>query len=240
MYTVKVADANDDPVIQTTGVPYTVAENSQVGSQVLPVIRGLDEDAGQKLTFEIVSQPASAPLAITKNDDASAYLTVQNPGVVNYESIEEFDVTVKVKDDGVPSASSTLAIKVKVTDVNEKPSITPGQSLSVDENTAVATVLAHQFTATDPDTKNAAFRQLSWQIVSCKDASRPLINITCPFDSTMRDGRLMIINPINYEEGITAYELQATVSDISLTSTLETIQITINDLPEDPTIKGGQ
>ena len=65
-------------------------------------------------------------------------------------------------------------------------------------------------------------------------------NVTCPFDSTMRDGRLMIVNPINYEDGITTYELSATVSDISLTSAAETIQVTINDMPEDPVIQSGQ
>ena len=207
---------------------------------MLPLIRGLDEDVGQKLTFEIDSQPVSAPFTITKNDDLSAYLTVQNPGALNFESVEEFDLVLRVRDDGAPQASSTLAIKVKVADVNERPSITPGQSLAVDENTPVATVLSHQFTATDPDTKTAAYRQLTWKVETCKDKSRPTASVVCPFDSTMRDGRLMIVNPINYEDGITEYELSVTVSDISLTSVAETIQVTINNMPEDPVIQPGQ
>jgi len=116
-----------------------------------------DPDAGQTLTYSILSGNTNAAFAINAS---SGVLTVANSAALNFEVTPVFYLVVKVQDNGTGTLSSQATVSVSLTNINEVPVIT-NQSLSVSENSSngitVGTVVA-----SDPD----AAQTLTFSIIS--------------------------------------------------------------------------
>jgi uncharacterized delta-60 repeat protein len=145
--TVSLTDVNETPTI-TANQSFTIAENLAAGSQV-GTVAASDPDhtaPNNTLSFSIVSGNPSNPFSI----NSAGVISVSNSAALNFEATQTFTLQVKVTDSGAGSLNSTQAVVINLTDVNETPSITSGQTFSINENspntTAIGTVIA-----SDPD-----------------------------------------------------------------------------------------
>ncbi len=144
---------NSAPVIGPQS--FTIAENSLQGTFIGQVVAS-DPDQGQNLTYSIISGNSSNAFSIS----AHGALTVNNSAAFNFEDISLFDLMVMVSDDGEPVMSSQNLVTISLTDVNEMPSVTPGQKFDVLSTApfgySVGTVLA-----VDPDLNQSVTFQIT-------------------------------------------------------------------------------
>ncbi|NVO20460.1 MAG: T9SS type A sorting domain-containing protein [Bacteroidetes bacterium] len=152
--TVNLSNVNEPPVIVNQA--FSISENSAIGTLAGNVIAS-DPDAGQALTYSILSGNTNSAFAI---NSATGALTVAATSALNFETNPVFILVVKVQDNGAGSLSSQANITVNLLNVNEPPSIS-AQSFSIAENSTngsnVGTVVA-----TDPD----AGQTLTYSILS--------------------------------------------------------------------------
>ena len=132
--TISLSDINEVPVISDQS--FSVAENSPVGTSIGTVI-ATDPDANQTKTFSIVSGNTNGAFAINAS---SGVLTVSNESVLDFESTPSFNIIIKVQDNGAGSLYSQAIITIRLTDINETPTV-PNQSFSVAEDAATGTSL---------------------------------------------------------------------------------------------------
>ncbi|MGC8742442.1 MAG: Ig-like domain-containing protein, partial [Verrucomicrobiia bacterium] len=216
---ITVNSVNDAPVINNQ--TFSIAENSGNGVQVGIVVAS-DVDAGQTLTFSIISGNTNGTFTIGASNGK---ITIANNALLNYEAIQTWQLLVKVTDNGTPSLSSTGTVTIAVIDVNEAPVISP-QTFTVPENsangTAVGTVLA-----TDPDNGQT----LNYQIISG--------NTNGAFAINSANGQITVANSamLNYETA-PVWTLVVSVTDNgspNLTSSA-TITINLSNVNEPPTV----
>ncbi len=117
---INLRNVNDAPSI--SAATFAVAERSDAGTAVGTVVAS-DPDAGQSLTYSIVSGNESITFDINANTGA---ITVAGP--VDYELTTSYTLVVRVTDNASPALSSTATITINVTDVNELPSRTARRS----------------------------------------------------------------------------------------------------------------
>jgi len=217
--TVSLTNVNEIPVIANQS--FSVPENSANGTLIGTVV-ATDPDAGQTLTYSILSGNASNAIAINASSGA---LTVANTTALNFEVTPSFTLVVKVKDNGTGNLSNQATMTVSLTNVNELPQIA-NQSFSVPENSAngtlVGTVLAN-----DPD----AGQTLTYSILSGNEDEAFVISSLT--------GTLTVANvlALNYED-TPLFSLVIKVQDngsVNLSSQA-TITINIGDLNEAPLI----
>ncbi|WP_168219081.1 cadherin domain-containing protein [Limnoglobus roseus] len=157
------------PVITSNGGGPTATLSVPENTAAVTTITATDADAGHPaVTF-----------SITGGSDASLFTLDPTTGVLQFRTPPDFehptdadhdnryDVVVKAM---AGSLSTTQALAVRVTDVNEPPRITSGNTFTLPENkTAVGTV-----TATDPD----AGGEVLFAIVGGADAAQFAIDAT--------------------------------------------------------------
>ena len=110
-------NVNQTPVISNQA--FSVAENSANGTNVGTVVAS-DPDAGQTLTYSILSGNTSGAFAINAS---TGVLTVANSAALNFEITPSFALVVKVQDNGTGTLSSQATVTVSLTNVNEVPVI---------------------------------------------------------------------------------------------------------------------
>ena len=98
---------------------FSVAENSANGTNVGTVVAS-DPDAGQTLTYSILSGNTSGAFAINAS---TGVLTVANSAALNFEVTPSFALVVKVQDNGTGTLSSQATVTVSLTNINEVPVI---------------------------------------------------------------------------------------------------------------------
>jgi hypothetical protein len=152
--TVSLTDVNEVPVISNQS--FSIAENAVNGTTVGTVIAS-DPDAGQLLSFSILSGNTSGAFAI---DAISGVISVANTTALNFEATPSFALVVKVQDNGTGTLSSQAIVTVSLTDVNEAPVIS-NQSFSIADNSVNGTSVGI-VVASDPD----AGQLLSYLITS--------------------------------------------------------------------------
>ena len=136
---------NEDPAFE---VERSVEENSAVGTKVgkpIPVYQGDDD-----LTFTL-SGPGHSLFSVEEDSDGNAQVKVA--GALDYEARKQYILTLDVSDnkdrEGNPdnySVDSSVALKIKLTDVWEKPVLT----LTVDNDNPVRGATVH-FTSSKVD-----------------------------------------------------------------------------------------
>jgi len=117
--TIKVTLLNINEPPAASNRTFTLAENPSINSLV-GTITATDPDAGQTLSFSIISGNTGNAFSLNQS---SGQLRVNNPQVIDYESIKQFRLQIKVSDNGSPPLSSTAQIIINITNVNEAPAV---------------------------------------------------------------------------------------------------------------------
>ncbi|SHK34464.1 Cadherin domain-containing protein [Fibrobacter sp. UWOV1] len=160
---------------------YNVNENTGKGTEFATIpVDGVEIAATAIDKFKLIVGGTDATLAKTLFDfelvklenstDPSLYdsayvkMTVKTADL-NYEALTQtsFKLTLSLENDGKITDASDRTINV--IDVNEKPGVDKNSSFSVKEEQTIGTEVG-EVIATDPDSKNEAFRHLEYTIVS--------------------------------------------------------------------------
>ncbi|MEQ1519927.1 MAG: cadherin domain-containing protein, partial [Aestuariivirga sp.] len=217
---ITVTNVNEGPTI-TSGAAASFAENA---AGAVYTAAATDPDAGTTLTYSI------------SGADASLFNINATTGVVTFKSSPNYeapgdaggnnvyDVTVSASDG---SLTTSKAVAITVTNVNEAPTITSAATASLAENGAGTVYTA---AATDPD----AGTTLTYSI-SGTDAGL--------FDINATTGAVTFKSSPNYESpadagGNNVYDVSVTASD-GTNSTTKAVAITVTNVNEGPTITSG-
>jgi hypothetical protein len=133
--TIFVENGNEPPVI--TDQSFTIDENSPIGT-VAAVVLATDPDAGQTLTYSIVSGNDAGAFSI---DARTGWITVVDRGPLDFEQTETFSLTVRVEDSGSPIMSCSGVVTIDLNDINESAVFTSPGSFTIEENTAFGTLV---------------------------------------------------------------------------------------------------
>ena len=136
---------------------FTVAENSPVGT-IVGIVSAADRDGSQQLTFEITEGNEDGAFDI---DPAIGSLTVADSEQLDFETINQFSLTVVVSDNHAKEPmESSATVRINLSDVNEYAPVIDVQTLSLDENPFNGQIIG-VITATDDDT----YQSLEFSIV---------------------------------------------------------------------------
>jgi hypothetical protein len=123
---------NQTPVISKQ--VFSIAEDSNNGTS-LGTITASDPDVGQTLTYTIIAGNTAGKFAINSSTGE-----IKVTGLLDYETVFTYALTVQVTDNGNPSRRNSAIVIVNITNVREAPVATP-QNFSVTENSATGTVV---------------------------------------------------------------------------------------------------
>ncbi|XP_039976528.1 protocadherin beta-15-like [Xiphias gladius] len=114
---VRVEDVNDNrPEIEITSLSSRIPEDAPPGT-VVALMGVTDLDSGVNGQV-ICSVPGHLPFDLKPSPDGQSYSLVTKD-YLDKETIHMYDITIKAKDLGSPSLSSTKVIQVDVIDVND-------------------------------------------------------------------------------------------------------------------------
>ena len=214
---ISVTNVNEAPTI-TSGAAASFAEN---GAGTVYTAAATDPDAGATLTYSI----SGADAALFNINATTGVVTFKSSP--NYEAPGDaggnnvYDVSVTASDG---TNSTTKAVAISVTNVNEAPTVTSAATASFAEN---ASGTVYTVAATDPD----AGATLTYSI-SGADASLFNINATT--------GAVTFKSSPNYEApgdagGNNVYDVNVTASDGTNSST-KAVAISVTNVNEAPTV----
>jgi hypothetical protein len=126
---------------------FTTDENTPAGT-IIGTVNAYDLDQGQSLSYAIIEGNDAGTFGI---DARAGQVSVEDPLLLDYELNREFNMTVKVSDDGKPVMSSTATITVILKDVNEFAPVVEDQVFEIEEDPAAGTVIG-TIQASDPET----------------------------------------------------------------------------------------
>lgn len=124
---VYLRDINEAPSLTPT--EFLIGENS-LRNAFIGQIPVRDVDAGQTHQYSIVAGNIGDAFSI---DPGTGVLRVNSPQSLDFETIQRFDLTVRVVDSGSPAIASSTIVKVHLRDENEAPQVLPTQFL-ISEN----------------------------------------------------------------------------------------------------------
>ena len=164
---IEVVDQNEPPTLFASAL--SVPENSPQGT-VLGGVNATDPDAQDVLTYLVLEEfPASARPVFHMSTVGD--LVVSVPSALDYETQEDYAVTVQVRDKGGLTADAL--IHVRVTDRNEGPTFSNTGTVAVMvENSPEGTTVGHPVEAVDPDIHD--FGTLTYSITTNVPSLRPL------------------------------------------------------------------
>ncbi|XP_044255905.1 protein dachsous [Tribolium madens] len=111
---IKVSDANDnDPKFTKENYEFSIEENLRSGSPV-GKLSATDEDIGINAVIRYSLIPGNTSFQI---NPASGEITAKEP--LDRERKETYDLVAEARDQGTPSRSSRVAVKIHVLDVND-------------------------------------------------------------------------------------------------------------------------
>lgn len=229
--TVNVSAANQAPTIPA-GQAFSVPENSALNT-VVGIVAASDPDTtapNKTLTYSITGGNTGGAFAI---NSATGQLTVANPSALNFEATPQFTLTIQVADGGSPSLTASQNVTVNVTDVNEVPTVTAGQVLSVNEHAANFTVVG-TVAATDPDT-TAPNKTLTFSILSGNTSGAFAINPSTGQITVSNSGTLSFNVASSF-----SLQVKATDGGNPALSSTQTVTVNLVDVNETPTINAGQ
>jgi Ca2+-binding RTX toxin-like protein len=208
---ITVTDVNEAPTI-TSSATASISENTTV----VATIAATDPDAGTTLTYSISGGVDAAKFAVNSLTGALSFVSPPNfeaPTDVGANNV--YDVIVQASDGLL---TTTQAVAVTVTNVNEMPTITSSTTASIPENTTTVTTI----TATDPD----AGTTLAYSISGGLDAAKFSINATT--------GALSFVSAPNFEAPTdfganNVYDVVVQASDGSLNTT-QAVAVTVTDV----------
>ncbi|MBL0135869.1 MAG: cadherin domain-containing protein [Chitinophagaceae bacterium] len=184
--TINLININETPIILNQS--FSVQENAANGT-ITGTIVASDPDAGQVLTYSIVSGNTNTAFAI---NSASGVLTVANSSALNFEVLTTFTLTVKVQDNGTGLLYSQASITISIINLNEPPTVASNQSFTLNPYSANGTI-AGTVIASDPD----AGQSITYTIQSGNTSSAFVINATTSVLSVANSTALNpTVNPV--------------------------------------------
>ncbi|XP_036450586.1 protocadherin beta-16-like isoform X13 [Colossoma macropomum] len=146
---IDITDVNDNaPKIILKSLNDPIAENAVVGTEVA-IINVQDKDSGDNRRIRCSIQQ-NAPFKL--NPSIKNYFSLVTTSVLDREKEADYNITITATDGGSPPLSSSLAIHLSVSDVNDNPPVfdEPSYSAYVAENNKPGTSICC-VTARDPD-----------------------------------------------------------------------------------------
>lgn len=223
---ITVANANEPPAVTSSSLISTPE-----GSTNVLTVTATDPDSGQLRTFSISGGVDAGLFGINPTTGVLRFLAppdFETPNDTNGDNI--YSVSIKVLDNGSPNLFVTQDLTVTVTDLNEAPSITSSDTLSIPENTTAVTTVA----VTDPD--NGQTRTFS--ITGGADAALFAINPTT--------GVLTFIQFPNFEvptdaDGDNIYDVTVRATDNGTPSLFaaQDVAVTVTNDVDNPALGGG-
>ncbi|MEZ6122627.1 MAG: DUF2341 domain-containing protein [Planctomycetaceae bacterium] len=224
--TVSVTDQNDNLPVITAGQIFGVSEAATAGS-VVGVVQATDPDSGTTFSdWAITGGNADNIFAINAS---TGQITVNDPAALDYETSTSHVLQLTVSDGTQTSAARSITINV--TDVNDNtPVITPSQTFTVAENSAVGTSLGTAV-ATDSDSNTVLS---NWTITGGTAVGVLQVNSTT--------GEITVANSAALDfETIQSLTMTVTVTDGVNISAAWSTTVTITDVNDElPVITGAQ
>ena len=220
---ISVADVNDNAPVITAGQSFAgVSEDSADGTE-LGAVAATDADAGTTFqSWNITGGNTDNDFAI---DPASGVLSVASGASLDFETKPSYTLQLTVQDDDGTNTSAAAEVTISIADVNEAPTITSADAISVDENEAgvIYTIAIEDEDASDSHTYALA-----------GGTDQALFSLS--------GAELSFIAAPDYEtlptSGDNVYEVQLRVTDSgspSLSADLS-LSITVENVNEAPTI----
>ena len=211
--TINVTNVNEAPVF-TDGSSTTrsVAENTASGTNIGTAVSATDVDSGNTLTYSLSGTDADSFSIVSTSGQ------LQTSAALNYETKTSYSVTVSVSDGN--GGSDSITVTINVTNVNEAPMFTDGDSTtrSVAENTASGQNIGTAVSATDVDSGNTLTYSLGGT-----DADS--------FSIVSTSGQLQTNAALDYENK-TSYSVSVSVSDGNEGTDSIDVTISVTDVDE--------
>ena len=151
--TITVGDVNEQPSFTLSSYSLSVSESAEIGTSVGAALTATDPDNLQTLVFSIL--PPTSGLDGTAFFDVGALTgQVTLKKAVDYEAMSspfKYFFRVQVKDNHGSPLTAVTTVEVAVTNANEPPSITAGQTRSIPEGSDAGTSIGAPIAASDPD-----------------------------------------------------------------------------------------
>ncbi|WP_197171450.1 cadherin domain-containing protein [Novipirellula aureliae] len=144
---IQVVDENDPPLLKTNVI--TMDEN-QTGRVERLVVE--DADRGQTHLFEIVAGNGINTFIVSRD----GILSTRDGVVIDFETQSEYQIDVRIIDTGTPPNSMVQTLTIRVSDVNEAPTLS-NQSIAVPEDATGGSLLT-QLSVMDPEGAEGEFK----------------------------------------------------------------------------------
>ena len=222
--TINLTDVNDAPTFSDgDSTTRSVAENTAAGENVGAAVSATDQD-GDTLTYTLTGTDAASFEIVA----SSGQLTTKSGVSYNYEAKASYSVTVTATDPD--SAADSIAVTVNLTDVNDAPTFSEGDSATrtLPENSGANVNVGAAVSATDQDTNPAD--TLTYTLGGTDAAS---------FEIVETSGQLTTKSGVSYDlETKASYSVTVEVSD---GTAADSIAVTINltDVNDAPTFSEG-
>ena len=208
--TITDVDENIAPVFSDgDSTTRSIAENTGSGANIGNPVAATDAN-NDNLTYSLSGTDAAAFSINTANGQLRTH------AALDYETDDSYSVSIMVRDGN--GGSDEIAVTISVTDENEAPVFTVGDSTTreVAENTAAGENIGSAVSATDVDNDD-----LTYTLSGTDAASFSIVSGT---------GQLQTSAALDYETDDT-YSVTITVSDGSLTDSIS-VTINITDVDE--------
>lgn len=239
---VKVADVNEAPVLPS--IHCSVKELASTSTAVC-TLSAVDEDydgvrgMAQALSYEITGGNTGGAFSLTA-DPVSNTATIVVSNSLDYETLTQYSLAIRVTDDGIIAGNLVGArtvdaqVPITVVDENEPPTIaaqdrTVQETVVAAETGAVGTAVGAVLVASDPDTQYED--RLVFKIVSGDEAG---------VFSLSKEGQLTLAGAVDFEAH-PVYQLLVSVTDAGFDVALSaeaTITVALEDVQEAPVATG--
>ncbi|KAI8511674.1 hypothetical protein Bbelb_107740 [Branchiostoma belcheri] len=234
--TVNLNDLNEAPTFTVFPASDTLnVDENESGSAALFIYTASDEEIStQTLTFSMDTNPpgGTVPFEFVKTGTTTAELQTAAAPNIDFETVNQYDLTLTVTDDGSGNLSEDRSLTIYVQDLNEAPVITNTASsltMTLDENQA-ANAAVFTFTGNDEDQPGDT---LTWKITNQSPSNQFAINSATGAVTTST------APVINFESAETQYVLDVTLDDgtgVGTFTATATLTINVQDVNEAPTL----
>ncbi|XP_059201781.1 protocadherin alpha-8-like isoform X12 [Centropristis striata] len=220
---VEVIDVNDNaPEISVSALMSPVKEDAEIGTAVA-MVTITDKDGG-KNGMTNCKITGSVPFKLKSN--YKNYYSLLVDGLLDRESVSQYNVSITAADEGTPSLSSTSVISVQVSDVNDNPPrfLEPQINVYVKENSPIGTTI-HVLTTLDSDLNENA--KATYHLINNSPQTTQIASMV---NINSETGDIINLQSFNYEELKTfQFKVQATDSGVPPLSSNVTVNVLILD-----------
>ncbi len=139
--TIQVINLNESPSLSPA--VFSIPEGS-TGGLVVGAVQGIDPDLGQTLNYSITAGSTGNKFTL---HPTTGVITVSLGATFDFETTPSYSFVVTATDNGLPVLSGSAQVTINLSNGNDPPTITAGQSFFVAENSPnalqIATVDAH-------------------------------------------------------------------------------------------------